>query len=325
MGKPGLSCCPGYVHRVFVKGWCAVSYFDFKPIVPIAFAVTAFSVSAESPPSRPRRSLGQHFLVNDRILGRIVAAARLSPGDTVVEIGPGRGALTRRLLPAVERLVAVELDGVLAAALPARMGNLPSLAVVNDDARTLDLATVLGPEGAYKVVANLPYYAANPIIRRFLECDRPPELMVVMVQREVAESMAAVPGRMSLLSVATQFYARVEMVCDVSPASFRPPPKVTSAVVRLERLPQPAVNVADAESFFDLARAGFSAPRKQLRNSLSHGLSLETPLVADLLAQAGVDATRRAETLTLEEWGNIYTVWADYRLSSAVAGAAVCG
>ena len=271
--------------------------------------MTAISTSPQLNLHRARKSLGQHFLVDQRILGRIVAAAELAPEDVVVEVGPGRGALTRQLLPRVEKVLAVELDSDLAEDLPRRTGYPANLSVHCEDARTLDLGSLTGESSSYKVVANLPYYAASPIIRRFLECDRPPARMVVTVQREVADSMVAQPGKMSLLSVGTQYYADARIVCEVSPSSFRPIPKVSSAVVRLDVLPHPAVDVVDAKDFFDLVRAGFSAPRKQLRNSLGHGLRVATGLTDLVLERAQIDGTRRPGTVSLEEWAALYRAW----------------
>lgn len=260
------------------------------------------------PPAPPRKALGQHFLVDGRILNRLLTAADLTPQDVVLEIGPGRGALTRQLLRRAARVIAIELDAALAAALPARLGHPPHLEVVNADARTVDLAALLTAATPYKVIANLPYYAANPILRRFLELDAAyrPQLLTVMVQREVAESIAAAPGRMSLLSVAVQYYALPKLICAVPPAAFRPPPKVASAVVRLDLRPQPAVAVADSAAFFALVRAGFAAPRKQLRNSLGQGLRQPGSAIDPLLAAAAIDGRRRAETLSLEEWAALY-------------------
>ena len=200
----------------------------------------------------------------------------------------------------------------------------PTLRSVATIARTLDLVSLVAGCTSYKVVANLPYYAASPIIRRFLESDRPPTRMIVMVQREVAESMAALPGKMSLLSVGTQFYARARIVCQVPPSAFRPVPKVASAVVRLDVLPRPAVEVADSEQFFHLVQAGFSAPRKQLRNSLSHGLGETAGLADAVLAGAKVDGTRRPGTLALDEWAAIYDAWRDVKQASEIEGAARC-
>lgn len=256
-----------------------------------------------------RKSLGQHFLTDSRIAGRILDAADLSPDDLIVEIGPGRGVLTKRLVDRVKRVVAVELDAELAAALPERLDYPANLTYVVADARVVDLAELIAPETSYKVVANLPYYAANPIIRRLLESQPKPEVLVVMVQQEVAKNMVAAPGEMGILSVATQFYAKAKVVCSVPPRSFRPAPKVTSAVVRLDVLPSPAADVASEEDFFKVVRAGFAAPRKQLRNSLSQGLRIEPVAGGRILAEAGVDATRRPQTLDIDEWAGIYQVW----------------
>jgi 16S rRNA (adenine1518-N6/adenine1519-N6)-dimethyltransferase len=257
-----------------------------------------------------RKSLGQHFLADSRIAGRILDAAELSPDDLVVEIGPGRGVLTKRLVDRVKRVVAVELDGDLAAALPGRLEFPSNLTCVEADARIVDLAELIAPETSYKVVANLPYYAANPIIRRLLESQPKPDVLVVMVQQEVGKNMVAQPGDMGILSVATQFYAKAKIVCSVPPRSFRPPPKVTSAVVRLDILSEPAAEVASEEDFFMVVRAGFAAPRKQLRNSLSQGLRVEPMVGGKILKEAGIDATRRPQTLDIAEWAGIYQVWA---------------
>jgi len=260
-------------------------------------------------PARARKSLGQHFLADAAIAGQIVDAAELTPGDTVLEIGPGRGFLTRRLVEQAGLVIGLELDLDLAESLPRRLNNPSNLTVVFGDARYIDLATLFGAQTPYKVVANLPYYAANPILRRFLEADLKPASMVVMLQEEVAQTILARPGEMGLLSIATQFYATGRLICQVPSHAFRPPPKVSSSVVRLEIQPAPAVNVRDADAFFRLVRAGFSAPRKQLRNSLSHGLGLAGPATAPLLESAGIDGSRRPETLTIEEWSRIYRVW----------------
>ncbi len=258
---------------------------------------------------RPRKSLGQHFLVDPRVANRIVAAADLAIGDTVLEIGPGNGVLTRRLVERAGRVVVVELDQRLAAELPARMGMPENLEVHHGDARTIAIADLAGLRNPYKVVANLPYYAASPIVRRFLESDTPPTLMVVMVQREVGEAMTAKPGAMTLLSVATQFYAKASVVAQVPARAFRPPPKVASTVVKLSVLDKPAVPVGDVSRFFALVRAGFAAPRKQLRNSLAQGTGAPADAVSATLDNAGIDETRRPATLTIAEWGKLDTVW----------------
>ena len=254
--------------------------------------------------------MGQHFLTDSRVVSRIVEAAELSPSDTVVEIGPGRGVLTRRLVQEAGRVVAVELDARLCGELPGRLGFPANLRCVMADAREADLPALSAPAhdgtpGPYKVIGNLPYYAANPIVRRVLESCPPPSLALVMVQKEVADSMTAAPGNMTLLSVATQCYADARLVCSVPPSAFRPPPKVRSAVVRLDVRQIPAVSPSEREAFFEVVRAGFSAPRKQLHNSLSHGMRVEPGVGAAILEAAGIDGKRRPATLSLEEWVNV--------------------
>jgi len=261
---------------------------------------------------RPRKRLGQHFLTDRRILQRILAAARLSPSDTVVEVGAGRGILTQGLAQAAGRVIAVEIDEALYEQIRLRLASYSNVAIVCGDILALPPEELLSRAGAtppYVVVANLPYYIASAVLRRFLEARAPPQRLIVMVQAEVAESMAAEPGRMSLLSVATQFYARARILFYVPPRAFRPPPKVRSAVVQLDVRPQPAVAVDDREAFFRLVRAGFAAPRKQLRNVLVLGLSLEPPAAEALLAAAAIDPQRRAQTLAIDEWARLYEAW----------------
>ncbi|MBF8266773.1 MAG: ksgA [Dehalococcoidia bacterium] len=251
----------------------------------------------------PRKALGQHFLVDQGALRRILAAAELEPTDVVVEIGPGTGLLTRLLAQEAARVIAVELDEALVAHLKTSLNSFTNLTVIQADAREWDPATVRGP---YKVVSNLPYFAAVPIVRRFLECPLPPSLMVVTVQREVAQAMAAPPGKMRLLSVAIQLYGRPRVVGYIRPTSFRPQPKVTSAILRIQVYPEPALPLEDTDVFFRVVRAGFSAPRKQLRNSLGHSFDLSGSRVEEVLGQAGIEPRLRAEALSLEEWGRLY-------------------
>lgn len=255
----------------------------------------------------PRKSLGQHFLTDRNILGAIADAAEVGSEDTVIEVGPGRGSLTTVLAERARRIVAVELDRALADSLAA--GSLPNVEVVEADARTADPAALLNGCVPYKMLGNLPYYAAMPILRRFLESDCCPERAAVLVQREVAEQMCASPGAMSLVSLAVQLFGSARITRIVRPGSFTPPPKVTSAVVGITLYDGLAEGVDDAEQFFVLARAGFSAPRKQLRNALSGGLSVPPAEAERLLAAAGVEASRRAQTLSMAEWASLYRTW----------------
>ena len=258
---------------------------------------------------RRRKSLGQHFLTDARIANRIVAAAETDGSETVLEIGPGAGVLTRRLVEQAGKVVAVELDQRLVEELPERLGFPDNLEVVQGDGREVDADELVGAGTPYKVVANLPYYAAAPIVRRFLETVRPPTLMVVMVQREVADAMNAKPGEFTLLSVATQFYAEPAVVAQAPARCFRPPPKVSSTVLKLTVRAEPPVAVPDREAFFALVRAGFSAPRKQLRNSLMQGTGAPAETVATTLEEAGIDAQRRPATLEIAEWAALDATW----------------
>ena len=275
--------------------------------------------------SRPRKSLGQHFLHDSRVVQRIVDAAELNADDTLIEVGPGRGALTRRLVRMAGRVIAVELDPDLSEELPHRLDHPSNLECVMGDAREIELyslvaATFGDAAPRYKVVGNLPYYAASPIIRRTLESKAPPALALFMVQKEVAESMTAKPGSMGLLSVATQFYAEARTVCTVPPSAFRPVPKVRSAVVRLDIRGAPAISVESREEFFKVVRAGFSAPRKQLHNSISHGLGIKSSLGSAILERAAIDGRRRPATLDLAEWGDLYRAWRETEEDRTLGG-----
>ena len=260
-------------------------------------------------PHRPRKSLGQNFLVDGGVRSRIVAAADLLPEDTVVEVGPGRGFLTRALAQRAGSVVAVELDAALASELDDKA--LHGVRVVRADAREVPLEALVDGATPYKLVANLPYYAASPIVRRFLEAGHKPRLMVVMVQREVAQTMTAKHGKMGLLSVATQVYGRPRVVCHVPPRAFRPTPKVWSSVVRIDVHDAPVVPFDSPEGFFEVVRAGFSAPRKQMRNSLANGLGIAGAQSEPVLTEAGIDPSRRAQTLTVAEWGQLYDAWSN--------------
>ena len=281
-------------------------------------------VSISSRQARPRKSLGQHFLADSRIADRIVGAARLTAEDTVLEIGPGRGVLTKRLVRAAGKVVAIELDSQLYEELPVRLDFPDNLERVLGDARETDLPSLAGNSAGasnYKVVGNLPYYAANPIIRLTLESEPPPALAVFMVQREVAERMAAPPGSMSFLSVATQFYAEPKIVCSVPPSAFRPQPKVRSSVVKLETREFPVIDVADKQAFLDFVRACFSAPRKQLQNSLSHGLRITPSAGAAVLRRSGIDGRRRPATLDLHEWASLCASWQEMQATELIGRA----
>ncbi|MFQ6058338.1 MAG: 16S rRNA (adenine(1518)-N(6)/adenine(1519)-N(6))-dimethyltransferase RsmA [Anaerolineae bacterium] len=259
---------------------------------------------------RPSKGLGQHFMVDRRALERIVEAADLGPEDTVLEIGPGLGTLTRALAERAGRVVAVELDPRMVEILSQTLDDRPNVEIVQGDILQLDPAELVGSGAAapspYKVVANLPYYITSAVLRHLLEAAVKPQLVVVTVQKEVAERLVAQPGQMSLLSVSVQFYGRPHLVARIPARAFYPAPKVDSAVVRIQVYDQPPVEVEDVDRFFEVVRAGFAQRRKQLRNSLAQGLRMSPQAVAEALRRCGVDPTRRAQALSVEEWGRVY-------------------
>jgi 16S rRNA (adenine1518-N6/adenine1519-N6)-dimethyltransferase len=269
---------------------------------------------------RARKGLGQHFLVDEEVLELIIAAAELTTSDVIMEIGPGLGVLTRKLAGQAGWVVAIELDSKLAAILKKALASFDNVSIINEDIRSVDLATLWRAEKVklppavsrpfrYKVVANLPYYIASPVLRHFLEAAVKPEAMVVMVQKEVAEAIIARPGKMSVLSVSVQLYGKPRIIDYVPAQSFYPVPEVDSAILRVDLYPQPPVAVTDEGSFFELVRAGFATPRKQIGNSLAQGLGLPKTEVLSLLARTSIVPRRRAETLTLEEWARLWQAY----------------
>lgn len=256
-----------------------------------------------------KKGLGQHFLIDAQVLKTLISAADLSANDTVVEVGPGLGRLTRELAKKAGRVIAVEIDARLASALMEILAPWPNVTLINADILESDPRALLGEETWYKVVANLPYYIASAVLRYFLEAPIKPRLMVVTVQKEVAQSIVAQPGKMGLLSISVQLYGKPRIVDYVPARSFYPPPKVASAIVRIDVYDRPAVAVEDQAIFFKVVRGGFSAPRKQLHNSLAQGLGISSKDAAALLEEAGIGQKRRAQTLGLEEWAAIYRLF----------------
>jgi 16S rRNA (adenine1518-N6/adenine1519-N6)-dimethyltransferase len=259
---------------------------------------------------RAKKRFAQHFLSDRNILDRIVDAAELNAASTVVEIGPGHGALTEVLAKRAGRVVCVEVDRELIAGLRERFLDA-NVRVVEGDALGLDTGGILAAGDAlspYSVVANLPYNIAAPVLRMFLEGDPAPARMVVMVQKEVAESICASPPKMTLLGVATQVYGDARMVMTVPPGAFNPPPKVVSAVVRVDVASAPKVDVP-LDEFFRVVRAGFGNPRKMLRNSLSYGLHVKQEVIDEVMVSADVAATHRPQVLSLADWASITQAW----------------
>jgi len=246
----------------------------------------------------PNKSLGQHWLKDRLILEAIADSAEITDHDTVVEIGPGLGTLTSVLLSRAKEVIAVEFDAELARKLP---GQFPgkNLTVHNQDILSFDLSAL--PSG-YKVVANVPYYITSKIVQLLMTNVNKPSVAVLLVQKEVAERLAAQPGDMSILAVSAQVYADVSLGDVVEAEYFTPPPKVDSQVVILKTHPTPLVNSDEEKAFFRVVKAGFSAKRKKLRSALAGGLGVSKQDAETLLRKSDIDPDIRAEAVSIEQW-----------------------
>ena len=253
----------------------------------------------------PKKSLGQHWLKDPEILADIAEAAELTGDDVVLEIGPGLGTLTSRLLARANSVTAVEFDADLARKLP---GQFPGkkLTVVNQDILQFDLNQL--PK-KYKVVANVPYYITSKIVEKLMTAENKPSIAVLLVQKEVAERIAAEAGNMSVLSVSVQIFAEAELDIEVPRQFFTPPPKVDSQVVVLRTRNSPLITSEDQRDFFHIVKAGFSAKRKKLRSSLSGGLGIDKGMAEELLKNAGISPNTRAEDLAIEDWKRLLKEW----------------
>jgi len=254
----------------------------------------------------PRKSLGQNFLSDDDVARKIVRLANCKPDDIGIEIGPGIGALTKHLAQAVRQVIAVEIDRNLIPLLQQELAGATNVTILQADALDVDYASLIREAGGdentpVRVLGNLPYYITSLMIRRILESRINTQSVVLTVQLEVAERMAALPGDMSMLAVGVQVYGKAEMLMKLDPSVFYPQPDVDSAVVRII----PHGRVEHTSELFDLARAGFSQKRKQMRNTISAGLRMTKPDVDALLASVNIDPTRRAETLSIPEWTHL--------------------
>lgn len=250
----------------------------------------------------PKKSLGQHWLHDADALQAMADAAEVSADDTVLEIGPGLGTLTTVLTKRAKAVTAVEFDSSLAQALPGRV-TAENLSTVQQDILSFDLTTV--PKD-YKIVANIPYYLTSNLIRVISESMNQPSIAVLLVQKEVAERVAAGPGDMSLLSVSAQFYWEVSTGRVVGAELFTPPPKIDSQILILKRRQEPLFPGTDIQLFFQLVKAGFSSRRKTLINSLSGGLRISKTEAGNLLERAGVEPGLRPQSLSLPQWHTLY-------------------
>jgi 16S rRNA (adenine1518-N6/adenine1519-N6)-dimethyltransferase len=252
---------------------------------------------------RPSKGLGQNFLVDEMILQSIVGEAGISRQDTVMEIGPGLGSLTRHLALAANKVVAVELDQKLFPALETILKPFPNVQLIQGDILKLALIDLV-PQDGYLVVANIPYYITSAVIRHLLESDSSPRRIVLTVQKEIAERICAA-HKLSLLAVSVQVYGKPSIRMQIPAGAFYPAPNVDSAVVQIDISPSNLVNPEHMDKFFLIVRSGFGQKRKTLRNSLSAGLHIPAAETESLLASDEIDFQRRAETLSIVEWGKL--------------------
>lgn len=250
---------------------------------------------------RADKSLGQNFLQDPFALEKIIAAAQIQTTDTVLEIGPGLGSLTRYLAASAKEVIAVELDRKLLAPLQAVLAPYQNVRVIQGDILDLSLADIIHTN-LYLVVANIPYYITSALIRHLLESNTKPRRIILTIQKEVAERICAKPGDMSLLALSVQIYGGPYIAARIPAEAFFPAPKVDSAVLCIDIYPMPQIKTELLNTFFNLIKAGFSQKRKTLRNSLSSGLHIASSAAEEMLAKANIDSKRRAETLSIEEW-----------------------
>lgn len=259
---------------------------------------------------KPQKGLGQNFLTDQGALQKIIQAAQIKADDTILEIGPGLGSLTALLAERAERVIAVELDTKLVRALGEILTPYPNVELIQGDILEVNLNELFTQPG-YLVVANIPYYITSALLRQLLEAQYAPERVVLTVQKEVAERICASAGDLSLLALSVQVYGDPEITAQIPAGAFFPAPKVDSAVVRIEIYPQPRIPRPQLDLFFSLTKAGFSQKRKTLLNSVSAGMGWDKEKTAALLKSAGIDPQRRAQTLSLDEWGNFVNAAAD--------------
>jgi len=255
---------------------------------------------------RPSRRLGQNFLVDEKVLRKIIEAAELSKNDIVLEIGPGIGNLTVKLAKRVKKVVAVEKDQRMIEILKETLKDFKNVKIIKADILKFSPKIYNLKSKIYKVVANIPYYLTSPLIRKFVETvEVKPQLLVLMVQKEVAQRICTKPPDMSILAVSVQFYAKAEIISFVSKKSFWPQPKVDSAIIKIIPRKSALPIRVNPLLFFKVVRAGFSQPRKQLANNFSKKLGIDKIKVREWLLKNKIQPTQRAETLNLEDWINL--------------------
>jgi 16S rRNA (adenine1518-N6/adenine1519-N6)-dimethyltransferase len=252
---------------------------------------------------RPKDYLGQNFLIDETVLSEIVKHADLKSSDTVLEVGPGLGVLTGELVSRVKEVWAIEKDPNLVAVLKKEFVGEKNLKIVNEDILRFHVARNILSN--YKVVANIPYYLTSKLLQYFLEQDKPPTLMILMIQKEVGERVVATAGDLSILGISVQVYADVDIVASVSRNSFWPVPEVDSVVLKIEpknKYPE----IKDRKLFFRIIKIAFAGKRKQIQNSLAHGLKLSKEEISEFLAKSEIEPSARPQDLSINQWIKLY-------------------
>jgi 16S rRNA (adenine1518-N6/adenine1519-N6)-dimethyltransferase len=314
-----LGCIPENIFFCYIANSAASRYIVFMPDSSsrkTESLLTQTKRLLQSHGLRAKKGLGQNFLVNAGILTEITHAAELTAADLALEIGPGLGILTGALAEQAGYVIGVELDAGLAATLQEALTAQRNVSIIHADILKTEPAELIEQEKShfpsalkalpdYKLVANLPYYITQPVIRHFCEARLKPQMMVLMVQKEVAKNITAAPGEMSILAVAVQYFGQPEIVRYVPAPNFYPVPKVDSAIIKITMYREPPVQVTAEKHFFEIVRAGFCAARKQIVNSLAQGLDIPKAEVLSLIEKASVPPGKRAEALTLAEWARL--------------------
>jgi 16S rRNA (adenine1518-N6/adenine1519-N6)-dimethyltransferase len=272
---------------------------------------------------RPKKRLGQNFLIDNAALHKIISAAQISGDEMVLEIGPGLGSLTRLLAVTAQEVIAVELDKNFITPLQEVIAPFDNVTVIQGDILAQDIKSLVQNQGSagtkaqYAVIANIPYYITSALIRHLLEAPVKPSRMVLTIQKEVATRICANPPKMSLLALSVQVYGQPQIAAKIPAGAFYPAPNIDSAVIRIDLFDTPVIPPPFTDIFFKLAKAGFSQKRKNLRNSLSAGLGQSKEMIVALLHSVGVDPKRRAETLNLAEWGSLAVNYSEQFLERA--------
>jgi 16S rRNA (adenine1518-N6/adenine1519-N6)-dimethyltransferase len=261
---------------------------------------------------KPQKGLGQNFLVDDIYLEKIVHAGGVQKTDTILEIGAGLGSLTRYLAASAGEVVAVEIDKNLFPALKKVSKPFDNVRLILGDFMEMDITELMTVDG-YKVVANIPYYLTSNLIRRLMESHVKPELTVLTVQKEVAQRICAGPGKLSLLALGVQVYGNPSIAFTIPKGAFFPVPQVDSATLVVEHFSQPRILPERLDNFFLLAKAGFTQKRKMLHNAMAGAPDINHEQALDMLSKAGIEPERRAQTLNLQEWDALTTLYSKYR------------